>query len=278
MSGEMIERGYNLFSEKKYEDALRCYDAALDADPDSPWACIFKAETLRELGRLDEALTWYDRTNIMALEKAAPWGYSKKSLIHYMLGNPNKSLAYLDKVLELDPGYRGAWFNKGVILAYYFEVTEVPERATEAIHCYDMEIKMHPDNENAIYHKGLMLALINQISEALECFDKVIQMMPDHTAAHIDKGNILSSMNKYDDAMTCYDRALQIEPDSALAMYNKSRSLYLLDRVGEAAELLERAAAIDPDIPDLDDLRIMLNESMGSGMDIHKKAGSESKD
>ena len=278
MSGEMIERGYNLFSEKKYEDALRCYDVALDADPDSPWACIFKAETLRELGRLDEALTWYDRTNIMALGKTAPWGYSKKSLIHYMLGNPNKSLAYLDKVLELDPGYRGAWFNKGVILAYYFEATEVPERATEAIHCYDMEIKMHPDNENAIYNKGHMLALINEISEALVCFDKVIQMRPDYTSAHIDKGNILSSMNKYDDAMTCYDSALQIEPDSALAMYDKSRLLYLLDRVQDAAELLERAAAIDPDIPDLDDLRVMLKESMGSGRDIHKKAGSKSKD
>ena len=85
-------------------------------------------------------------------------------------------------------------------------------------------------------------------------------------------------MNKYDDAMTCYDRVLQFEPDSALAMYNKSRSLYLLDRVGEAAELLEGAAAIDPDIPDLDDLRIMLKESMGSGRGIHKKAGGKSDD
>ena len=103
-------------------------------------------------------------------------------------------------------------------------------------------------------------------------------MRPDYTSAHIDKGNILSFMNKYDDAMTCYDMALQIEPDSALAMYDKSRLLYLLDRVQDAAELLERAAAIDPDIPDLDDLRGMLKESMGSGRDIHKKAGSESKD
>ena len=274
----MINRCIDLFSEKKYEDALRCYDTALDTDPNSPWACIGKAETLRELGRLDEALTWYDKTNIMALEKAAPWGYYKKSTIHYMLGNPDKSLAYLDRVLELDPGYHGAWFNKGVILADYFEMTQIPERATEAIHCYDMELQTHPDDEDTIYNKGLMLALINERSEALECFDKVTQMRPDHAAAYIDKGNILSLMDKYDDAMACYDRVLQFEPDSALAMYNKSRLLYFLDRIQDAAELLERAAAIDPNLPDLYDLRIMLKKRMEFGRDIHKKAGSKSED
>ena len=278
MSKKMINRCIDLFSEKKYEDALRCYDTALDTDPNSPWACIGKAETLRELGRLDEALTWYDNTNIMALEKAAPWGYYKKSVIHYMLGNPDKSLAYLDKVLELDPGYHGAWFNKGVVLSECFDMTRMPERAAEAIRCYDMELEVHPDNEDAVYNKGLILDLINKRSEALECFEKVTQMRPDHAVAHMNKGNILSSMNKYDDAMTCYDRALQIEPDSALAMYNKSRLLYFLDKVQDAAELLERAVAIDPNLPDLDDLRGMLKERIEFGRDIHKKAGSNSKD
>ena len=274
----MVNRCGNLFSEKKYEDALRCYDEALVADPNSPRVCIGKAETLRELGRLEEALTWYDRTNIMALEKTAPWGYFKKSLIHYMLGNPDKSLAYLDKVLELDPGYRGAWFNKGVILAEYFEMTQIPERAAEAIRCYDMELEAYPDNEDAVYNKGLVLDLINKRSEALECFDKVIQMRPDRAAAHMNKGNILSSMNRYDDAMTCYDRALQIEPDSASAMYNKGRLLYFLDRIHEAAELLERTVAIDPNLPDLDNLRGMLKDRIEFGKDIHKKVGGKSKD
>ena len=274
----MVNRCSNLFSDKKYEDALRCYDEALVADPDSPEACIGKAETLMELGRLEEALTWYDRTNIMALEKTAPWGYFKKSLIHYMLGNPDKSLAYLDKVLELDPGYRGAWFNKGVILAEYFEMTQIPERAAEAIRCYDMELEAYPGNEDAVYNKGLVLDLINKRSEALECFDKVIRMRPDRAAAHMNKGNILSSMNKYDDAMTCYDRALQIEPDSASAMYNKSRLLYFLDRIHEAAELLERTVAIDPNLPDLDNLRGMLKDRIEFGKDIHKKVGGKPKD
>ena len=274
----MVNRCSNLFSDKKYEDALRCYDEALAAYLDSPEACIGKAETLRELGRLEEALTWYDRTNIMALEKTAPWGYFKKSLIHYMLGNPDKSLAYLDKVLELDPGYRGAWFNKGVILAEYFEMTQIPERAAEAIRCYDMELEAYPDNEDAVYNKGLVLDLINKRSEALECFDKVIQMRPDRAAAHMNKGNILSSMNKYDDAMTCYDRALQIAPDSASAMYNKGRLLYFLDRIHEAAELLERTVAIDPNLPDLDDLRGMLKDRIEFGKDIHKKVGGKPRD
>ena len=109
----------------------------------------------------------------MALEKVAPWGYYKKSVIHYMLGNPDKSLVYLDRVLELDPCYSGAWFNKGVVLSECFDMTRMPERAAEAIRCYDMELEAHPDNEDAVYNKGLILDLINKRSEALECFEKV---------------------------------------------------------------------------------------------------------
>lgn len=274
MPESMIEKGNRLLSEKKYEDSLHCYELALDADPDSPWACIGKAEALRELGRLEEALAWYDKTDIMALGKLAPWGYYKKSYIHYMLGNPDRAIAYMDRVLELDPSYRDAWFGKGAILSDCYDMTRLPERAEEAVRCYDRELEAHPDSAEAMYNKGLVLEQMGKRQETLECFDGVIRLWPDRAAAYIDKGNMLSHMNRYDDAMACYDRALGIEPDSASALYNKSRLLYFLDRVREAAELLEKATAINPNLPDLDELRKMLKSRMEFSRDIHKKTGN----
>ena len=270
MSDELVKLGNTMISEKRYKAALDCYEKALEADPGSPWACIGKAEALRELGHLKEALAWYDKTDMMALGKLAPWGYFKKSVIHWLLGNPDKSLAYLDKVLELDPDYRDAWFNKGVILSECFDITKMPERAAEAIRCYDMELKAHPDHVDAMYNRGIVLDLAGRRSEALECFDGVIRLNPDHAQAYNDKGSILAFMGRHDDAICCYDRAMQITPDYDSALYNKARALYLLDRVVEAAEFLEKAAAINPSLPDLEELRLMLKKRMEFSRDIHK--------
>ena len=52
----------------------------------------------------------------------------------------------MNKVLELDPSYRNAWFDKGIILAECYDMTKLPERAAEAIRCYDRDLEAHPDN------------------------------------------------------------------------------------------------------------------------------------
>ena len=41
---------------KKYEYSLHCYELVLEADPNSLRACIGKAEALRTIGQLEEAI------------------------------------------------------------------------------------------------------------------------------------------------------------------------------------------------------------------------------
>lgn len=271
VSDDLIEKAANLSGEEKFEEALHYFDLALEEDPNSAWACIGKAEALRNLERLEEALEWYDKTDIMALGNKAPWGYYKKSYIHYMLGNPDMAITYMDRVLELDPRYRDAWFSKGVILSECYDITRLPDRAADAIRCYDMELESHPDNAAAIYNKGLVLEQTSRKEEALECFEKVTRLWPDRAAAYNDMGNVLSHMDRYDEAMASYDRALELEPDSSSAMYNKSRLLYFLDRIQDAYDLLEKASEINPNLPDLEELRKMLRGRLEFSRDIHKK-------
>ena len=278
MSETLIEKAARLSSEKKYKESMYFYELALEADPNSPWACMGIAEIFSNLGQIKDALKWYNKTDIMALDNMAPWGYYKIAYAHYMLGNPDKAIAYIDKVLELDSSYHHAWFAKGVILSDCYDMTRMHKRATDAMHCYDMELESYPDDADAMYNKGLILEQTGKNQEALECFEGVIRLMPKQASAYISKGDILSYLNKYDDAIACYDIALELEPNSASGMYNKSRLLYFLDKIQEASDMLEKAAAINPNLPDVDELKKMLNRRIEFSRDIHKKTYRQRKD
>ena len=270
MFDDLIEKGMKLYSKGKLDDALRCFDAIIEKDPDSEWAKIRKANILKDLGRFNEAVTWYNKTDIMKLGRAAAWGYFQKSYAYYMVGNPDKSIACLDVVLDLDPHYKAAWFNKGVTLSTCFDITRAEELRTDAIHCYDKELEVNPENADALYNKGLLLSDMQMLSEALECYNDAIQIRPKFESAYVDKGNMLDSMGKYKEAIACYDKALELDPNNWRALYNKSKVLYFQDRVSESLELLKKSATISSEIPDFDKIKSMLEERLEFNKSIHK--------
>ncbi|MEG3057263.1 MAG: tetratricopeptide repeat protein [Methanoculleus sp.] len=64
----------------RYDEAIRCYDRALEIDPEYAIAWNNKGAALANLGRYDEAIQCYDH------------------------------------MLEIGPEYAGAWNNKGIAL------------------------------------------------------------------------------------------------------------------------------------------------------------------
>ncbi len=113
--------GYELYNNGNYEQAITCYDKALEIDPDYAFAWNNKGAALYYLGRYDEAITCYD------------------------------------KALEIDPGFEPAitnrnialnklkeeWYNYGVA---YYEVG----RYEEAIVGFDRALEIDPDDADAV--------------------------------------------------------------------------------------------------------------------------------
>lgn len=90
-------KGVTLGELGKHEDAVKCYDRALEIDPDFADAWYNKGELLCELAEFDDGIKCYD------------------------------------KVLEIDPNYASAWYIKGLICSLKEETETVLECLAKAI-------------------------------------------------------------------------------------------------------------------------------------------------
>lgn len=76
----LFRRAYALAEIRRYDEAVECYDKAIEINP-------------------KDAFAWYNKGNALA-----------------NLAMHEKAIACFDKALELDPNYTNAWNNKGVSL------------------------------------------------------------------------------------------------------------------------------------------------------------------
>lgn len=131
---------------------------------------------------------------------------------YYLLGNQcitkahdvRSALANFDKALELDPLYVDAWVRKGVTL---YDA----DRIDEAEDCLNKAVKLNPKEFKAVYNRG-KLHLINQnLEEALNDLDRATSLKPDHPAAHEYFGEALEKFGKPELAIIHYRIAEELK-------------------------------------------------------------------
>ncbi|MEQ8189956.1 MAG: tetratricopeptide repeat protein [Candidatus Eremiobacterota bacterium] len=94
-------KGNALYKLKKYEEAIKCYDKALEIDPDYAYAWFNKGNALNRLEKDEEAIKCYDKALEIDPNNANAWfckGLALKDLKKY-----EEAIKCYDKVLELDP-------------------------------------------------------------------------------------------------------------------------------------------------------------------------------
>lgn len=113
----LVQKGTDLVSLGKGEQAITWLDKALSIDPTNLMALISKGAALRELGQYPEAIIMYDR--VLAIDPHDEYALGGKADSLFGAGQHQQAVAWIDRVLELDP-------NNGRIL-------EVKETIHQAI-------------------------------------------------------------------------------------------------------------------------------------------------
>ena len=95
------------------------------------------------------------------------------------------------------------------------------------------------------YNKGRTFASHGMHEEALECYDMALKLDPQDGYAYVAKGESCARLGMHEDALGCYDQALKIDPQNAVVHFNKGRSLELLGRHKESVEYYHAAMSLD---------------------------------
>lgn len=220
-------RGNDLSNLKKYSEAIKCYDKALEIDPEYVDALNNKGDALYELGEYNEAIKCYDKT--IEIDPKNADALTMKGMALDYLGNYNAAIECADRAMAIKENYSEALALKGEALGYQGKYVEAIDCAVRAINI--------DNSDYAWFVKGYAIDYSGKHDEALECFRKAIKINPNNADALHGMGVALNYKNCYNEAERYFNDAIQIRvkkmhryQDIAYSYLNKSVSLYNLKR------------------------------------------------
>lgn len=247
-------KGASLDPLGRYEEAIACYDKALEIDPSLASAWSNKGNSLHNLGRYEQAVACHDKAVEIDPSLANAW--SNKGVTLGVLGRYEEAIACYDKALEIDPDLASAWSNKGNSFEHL-------GRYEEAVACHDNALEIDPRLAGAWTNKGKSLYALSRYEEAVACYDKALEIDPRDADAWSNKGASLTPLGYFVEAITCYNKALEIDPHLAAAWSNKGASFQLLGSYEKAVACYDKALETDPRVADVWFNKAIAEESTG---------------
>jgi len=95
-----------------------------------------------------------------------------------------EAIACYDKVIELDPRSKAAWFNKALVSSHL-------DKHEEALTCYEEAIRLDPTYARSWFNKGVTCIRLKKIPEAVACFEEAVRLDPTDEIAKRNKTKAL---------------------------------------------------------------------------------------
>lgn len=169
-------KGYKLYDEQKYEEAISEYKQAIEKNPEQ-WGYFFNLGlAYKKTKDLDAAIEAF-KTAV----ELNPDGISSVKELGEALALAEKfeeAKPYYDKAAEAindDPVF---YYNYGSILNSMGET----EKALEA---YEQAAAIQEDYADAYYQMGTLYISLNKKEEAIKALEKFLELAPDHEQAPI---------------------------------------------------------------------------------------------
>jgi tetratricopeptide (TPR) repeat protein/predicted Ser/Thr protein kinase len=225
------QQGQTLVELKRYEEALKAYQKAIEIKPDYIEAWTEKAKTLSQLKRDREALATYEQAIQVNPEYLAAW--IGRGTVLDNLQRDKEALDSFDKAIQIRSNYPEAWHGRGKVLLQL-------QRYEEAIAAYDKLIKFNSNDRDAWYNRGWLLHKLSRYEEAIASYDRAIQLKPELAAAWYNRGNSLTNLQRDREAIESYQKAVQFQPNYWQAWDSLGNIFLKLQQDEEAVNSFDR--------------------------------------
>lgn len=171
-----------LYRETKRPDLqMKMLEKSIKRDDDD-WAYVEKARALRDQGRIDEALSNYEKA--IELNPKLASVYHDMGQIYKNKGNPDKAVEMYSKAIELDPGMSIAYYDLGIMYQKY------PKHGSpqQAISLLSVSIKLNPNYADSYYALACAYEDAEDRKNAIPNFEKYLELVPNGKFADFVRG------------------------------------------------------------------------------------------
>jgi len=166
--------GHALGQEKKYDEAIPHFLAALRIEPDFFDALINMGITLFEQGKPQEAITYYQRA--LALKPDSGKAHMQLALALVKQEKTDEALSEFYKALEFAPTDPDVRTNLGLMLARKGKVSEAISQLDEAL-------RINPRSPEAHNNLGIVFLVSGQPDKSVPHFSEALRLRPDFALA-----------------------------------------------------------------------------------------------
>ena len=201
-------KGNALVESSMYDDAIKCYDKALEINPGSMEAWNNKGLALARTGRLAEAVQCYDKA--LEINPGDTEVMYNKGISLALLGKSKEAIECYDKLLAMNSRDADALCSKGDVL---FE----SGRHEEAFAAYNKSIEIDPKDEVTWNNRGMTLVKLNRFAEAIESYDKALEINPKVEKIWSNKGLAIAKMEESKDKVDLQKLAAALPRDDKIS-------------------------------------------------------------
>jgi len=198
---EWSNKGGSLNKLGRFDEAILCYNKALEIDPRYIRAWGNKGLSLDHLGRYDEAITCYNKALEIDPRDTIPW-YNKANSLG-KLGRYDEAILCYNKALEINPRDTAALNSKGISLSDI-------GRFDEAITCYDKALEIDPRDTAALTNKGISLSDIGRFDEAVRCYNRALEIDQKYEIVWYNKALAEDTIGRKPDAVYSFKKFISL--------------------------------------------------------------------
>ena len=270
--GPLCRLGKALARQKRPQEALAAFEAALAADPEhgESWheiafahagadrfeeaeAAFLEArriepanaayaynlgQFLLKRGRKAEALAVFEEGARLAPDSPDVLLGLASGLLES--ARPAEALDVVENALSRSPQFADGLNLKGNCLVAL-------ERTEQALACYRAAFALKPDLGVLSYNVGNGLRRLGRLAEAYDAFERALELDPELASARNGLGLVRQQQNRHEEAIEQFDRAIELQPELGDAYNNRAISWQALGRYARALEDYSRLLELYPD-------------------------------
>ncbi len=223
-SKDVYRRATQLISQRKYEDAVKTFDKAIEKEPNYYRAWLMRGYALYCLERFDDALTSYDKALELKPDSADVWYY--KGIIFKDIDKIDTAFDCYNKALEINPEFSEVLTDRGQI--FYQQ-----ENYEQALADFNYSTKLNTDYTEAWRQKAYTLEQLQYNQEAIAAYQRVLQLQP-RSEVWSNLATLLEKTSQYETIIALYDQKLRTQPEDPKIWNRRGLILQQLKRDNEA--------------------------------------------
>ena len=204
-----IERGYGLHRLGSYEEAIVCFETALEIHPTLADAWQGKGICLGELGESEAALHCFEQVIVHQPNNYRGWHNCGKALMR--VARYDDAITCFKRVLQLKPENYKAWYNRGMCL-------DGLHHLEQALHSFDQALAIKPDCYYAWSGRGNTLIKMHRSDEAIYSFDRSIDLRANNFSAWYGKATCYAQTRQVIGAIGSLTQAMNYSPQATRSL------------------------------------------------------------